>query len=174
MDQLHVCQRYLQLLEIFHWVHSQIDTYITGNFLCLLCKVITRRNHGGETAFASLLLVFFSIGNLETGEHFALFSSLWIKTNWWNSDSNFHTWLKFSAFSLAWTISVTAASALAFPFISCLYIWRYLIWFSMKTTAFTCISIYLHMCVLFFLFFVLYYLRHWPAQWPSLTFCIQA
>lgn len=44
-----------------------------------------------------------------------------------NKASNVYTWLKFSAFSLAWTNSAAAASELALPFISCSYICRYLI-----------------------------------------------
>lgn len=44
----------------------QVDTHIAGIFLSLLCKVIPRSDHGGETSFPSLLLILLSIGNLQT------------------------------------------------------------------------------------------------------------
>lgn len=44
------------------------DTHITGIFLGLLCKIITRSDHCREASFSPLLLVLLSVGDLQTWE----------------------------------------------------------------------------------------------------------
>lgn len=48
---------------------SRDTTHITGVGLGFLGKLVGRSDHGWETALPSLLLVLFSVGNLQGGTH---------------------------------------------------------------------------------------------------------
>lgn len=110
---------------------------LQGSFLCLVAAHTLQRRQSTDTNTYSWMFYILCLV-LEAFRFELIIHKI-----------NFLTWLKFSEFSPAWVVSTIAASVLPLPFISCSYIWRYLIWQDMKTIT-----------------------KHWPMVCSRMHACI--